>query len=106
VQARIIQTFENAMSPAAIVRSNDNLAADHQLLLDIRSFEVVDTEPRTAAVELAAKIVGDGNRVLAAKVFTATAQVSSTDAKGAAAALDKAFGQVAAEMALWVPSAP
>jgi len=106
LQARIIQTFENAMSPAAIVRSNDNLAADHQLLLDIRSFEVVDTEPRTAAVELAAKIVGDGNRVLAAKVFTATAQVSSTDAKGAAAALDKAFGQVAAEMALWVQSAP
>ena len=63
-------------------------------------------EPPTAAVELAAKIVGDGNRVLEARVFTATAQASSTDAKGAAAALDKAFGQVAIEMALWVQSAP
>ena len=32
VQARIVQTLENVMSPAAVVRGIDNLASERQLL--------------------------------------------------------------------------
>jgi phospholipid/cholesterol/gamma-HCH transport system substrate-binding protein len=106
VQARIVQTLENAMSPAAVVRGIDNLASERQLLLDIRAFEVVDSETPTATVELAAKIAGNGNQVIDAKVFAATVPASSTGASDAAAALDRAFGKVAAEIAVWAQSIP
>ena len=106
VQARIVQTLENAMSPAAVVRGIDNLASDRQLLLDIRAFEVVDSETPTATVELAAKIAGNGNQVIDAKVFAATVPASSTGASDAAAALDRAFGKVAAEIAVWAQNIP
>ena len=106
VQARIVQTLENAMSPAAVVRGIDNLASERQLLLDIRAFEVVDSDTPTATVELAAKIAGNGNQVIDAKVFAATVPASSTGASDAAAALDRAFGKVAAEIAVWAQSIP
>jgi phospholipid/cholesterol/gamma-HCH transport system substrate-binding protein len=106
VQARIVQTLESAMSPAAVVRGIDNLASERQLLLDIRAFEVVDSETPTATVELAAKIAANGNQVFDARVFTATAPASSTGASDAAAALDRAFGKVAAEIAAWVQNIP
>ena len=106
VQARIVQTLENAMSPAAVVRGIDNLASERQLLLDIRAFEVVDSDTPTATVELAAKIAGNGNQVIDAKVFAATVPASSTGASDAAAALDRAFGKVAADIAVWAQSIP
>jgi len=106
VQARIVQTLENAMSPAAVVRGIDNLTSERQLLLDIRAFEVADSETPTATVELAAKIAGNGNQVIDARVFAATVQASSTSANDAAAALDRAFGKVAAEIAVWAQNIP
>lgn len=104
VQARLIQTLENATSPAAVGRAADNLTADRQLLVDIRSFDLVRSEPPVATVELAAKVTGDGNRVLDARSFTATAPAASTEPAATAAALDQAFGKAATELAIWARS--
>jgi phospholipid/cholesterol/gamma-HCH transport system substrate-binding protein len=101
IQTKIIQAFENATSPAAVGRAADNLAAERQLLIDIRSFEVVAYEHPSATVELSAKIIGDGNRLVDARNFSATAPAPSTEAAAAAAALDQAFGKVATDLVIW-----
>jgi ABC-type uncharacterized transport system auxiliary subunit len=101
IQTKVIQALENAMSPALVGRAADNLAADRQLLIDIRNFEVPASDQSSAIVELSAKIVGGGNRIVDARVFSATTPVPSTDALPAAASLDQAFGKVATDLAIW-----
>ena len=96
-----MQAFENAMSPAMIARTGDNLSTDRQLLLDIRSFDLIAAEKPEALVELAVKVVTDGNRVVDARTFSATAPAEATDGPAAAAALNLAFGHVATELVVW-----
>jgi phospholipid/cholesterol/gamma-HCH transport system substrate-binding protein len=102
VQAKLIQTLENATTLASIARAADGASVDRQLVVDIRNFEFIDADRPSATVELAAKIIGDDNRVLRARVFRADAPAPTKDADAAAAALDRAFGDVAREMANWV----
>jgi len=52
-------------------------------------------------VEFSAKILGDKGRIVNARIFHATVHTEVTDAAGAAAALDEAFGKAAAELVLW-----
>jgi phospholipid/cholesterol/gamma-HCH transport system substrate-binding protein len=104
VQARMVQTLENATSPESVGRSIDAVTADRQLLMEVRNFELVEGEPLTATVEIAAKIVGDGGRVLGARSFGARSPASSSEGWAAAAALDQAFGKVATDLALWARS--
>jgi phospholipid/cholesterol/gamma-HCH transport system substrate-binding protein len=104
VQAKIVQAFENATSPAMIARTGDNLSTDRQLLLDIRSFDLIAAEKPEALVEFAARIVAGGNRVVDARTFSAIAPAAAADGPAAAAALNQAFGQVATELVVWAQS--
>jgi cholesterol transport system auxiliary component len=101
VQVRAIQAFENAKRMRAVGRPGDRIAADYQLLLDIRSFEILVDGP-SAEVTIAAKIVGDrSGRVVAGRVFTARVPASATQGARAIAALDEAWGKVASDIVLW-----
>jgi cholesterol transport system auxiliary component len=100
VQARLIQSFENA-GRAAVGRPADRLAAGSQLLIDIRSFEVREAS-REAFVEVAAKLVASGSgRVANARLFGATAPVGAIDGPGASLALDRALAAVIAQIVAW-----
>jgi phospholipid/cholesterol/gamma-HCH transport system substrate-binding protein len=105
VQIRIIQAYENATSPASVGRSADNIAADRQLLIDIRNFEILASEHPVGIVELSAKLVGDKSQIVDARTFSATAPAASTEAVAAAASLDHAFAQVAADLVIWARNA-
>jgi phospholipid/cholesterol/gamma-HCH transport system substrate-binding protein len=51
LQAKIVQSLENAGFLQAIVRPAPDVAADYQLLLDIRSFQLVlSPEPRADGI--------------------------------------------------------
>jgi phospholipid/cholesterol/gamma-HCH transport system substrate-binding protein len=106
VQAKIVQTLENALSPSAVIRASDGVTAERQLFIEIRSFELQAGDPPLGRVEFAARIVGEGNRVLGARTFGATVSASSGDIAAAASALDEAFGRVATDMANWVRGLP
>jgi cholesterol transport system auxiliary component len=101
VQARLLQSFENDGRLRAVALPADKVAADFQLVTDIRAFElsVVDG---SAVVEIAAKIVRENSgRIAAARVFRATVPAAGTDAPSAVAALNEAFAKVATQMVLW-----
>jgi ABC-type uncharacterized transport system auxiliary subunit len=105
VQQKVVQSFENANYLQAVARPLEGLSADYQLLLDIRSFELTISTNSMANVEFSAKILGDKGRIVNARIFRATVHAEVTDAAGAAAALDEAFGKVAAELVRWTADA-
>jgi cholesterol transport system auxiliary component len=104
VQARVVQTFENA-GRAAVGRPGDRLQSTVQLLIDIRNFEVREAT-RDAFVECAAKLAGTASgRVTGARMFRASTPVSAIDGLGATAALDASLQQVMRDMTAWAGSA-
>jgi cholesterol transport system auxiliary component len=101
LQARILQSFENASRLRAVGRPADRLTTDFVLLTDVRAFEVSAAD-NTAVVEIAAKIVRERTgRIMAARVFRVSVPAASTQAPGAVAALNEAFAKVARELVLW-----
>ena len=102
LQAKIIQTFENA-GYMRVVRAADNLPSDHQLLLDLRRFHVSTAPERTAEVEFTAKIVS-GSQVAEGRMFHADAPVKGQGGAAAAAGLNEAFGEAAIALVKWVAS--
>jgi len=101
LQTKIIQAFENAGLSNTVSRAADGLAADKQLALDIRKFQISTMPEPVAEIEFAAKIVSDQGRIIGAKVFRASAPAKALNAASAAAALDEAFGKSATALVIW-----
>lgn len=102
VQARMIQTIENARSVAAVGRAGDRLTPDYQLTSDIRAFEI---RPGTgeAVVEISVKLISEQTgRVVRSRILAGRVAGSASDAGRAAAALDEAFAQVLRELVRFV----
>jgi len=101
VEARLVQSFENAHQLNMVSRPIDTLNPAFRLETTIRSF-YISTEPTTqAVVEVAARLVSDKGEVAAARVFSATVPAKSIEAPDAVAALNEAFAKVAGEMVTW-----
>lgn len=101
LHSRIIQSFENANYLKAIGRQTDGLVANYQLLLDVRSFQVVTSQSPVADFTVSAKIVGDNGQILGAKIFRATVPAIISDESSVAAALNAAFSKAATELVIW-----
>jgi phospholipid/cholesterol/gamma-HCH transport system substrate-binding protein len=102
VQAKIIQTLDNSNYLGAVSRPLDALAADYQLLIDVRAFRVAAASGEASEVEFGAKVLGKGGRIVASKVFAAKAPSTGAGAPAGVAALDQAFGKAAVDLAVWV----
>jgi phospholipid/cholesterol/gamma-HCH transport system substrate-binding protein len=102
VQAKVIQALENANYVSAVSRPLDALSADYQLLIDIRTFRIPGAPGQAAEVELGAKVLGKGGRIVASKVFAAKASKDGSDAPVVIGTLDEAFGKVMTELVPWV----
>jgi phospholipid/cholesterol/gamma-HCH transport system substrate-binding protein len=103
LQAKIVQTFENADYMRA-VRAGENFSSDRQLLLDLRRFDVSETPERLAHVEFTARVVADG-KVAEGRKFHAIAAVAGDDAASAASGLNHAFASAAVDLVTWAASA-
>ena len=104
VQARMVQSFENAGRIGSVSRAEDRISGDFQLVTDIRAFEVdANSGNNTATVEIAAKIVSNraGGRVVSGRVFKAQAPAGQIRGADASRALDAALGQVLVELVGW-----
>lgn len=102
LQARLIQSFENANRLRSVGRPGDRLASDWQLLAEIRSFEVLASGATEVVVEMSVKIVNDrSGRILAGRVFSARAPAAGTDAVNVSTAFNGAVQTVMREIVLW-----
>ena len=105
VQARLVQSFENARQLNAVSRPLDQLNPDYRLELVIRSFQIALTPSPKAVIDVSARLLSDKGAVAAARVFSATIPAKSAEAPDAVAALNQAFSQVAADIVTWAVGA-
>jgi phospholipid/cholesterol/gamma-HCH transport system substrate-binding protein len=101
VQARIVQSFENAGQLSGVSRPLDQLNAAYRLELAIRSFQITLEPSPNAVVDLTARLVNDKGDVAGARVFTASIPAKTASASDAVAAFNQAFSKVAGEIVLW-----
>ncbi len=105
LQARIVQSFENAGYLRVLGRGPDTVKADYQLLTELRSFQVSAGNGSNADVELGARIVDANGRIIETRVFRKTVPSKSLEGRDIAAALGEAFTQVVTELVLWTCAA-
>ena len=101
IQARIVQTFENAKYTNVIGRAAEGTKADFQLQIDIRKFQIVTHPELMGEVELAVRIVTTDGQIVGTRVFRASRPVTTLDAPTASKGLSDAFEDVAAQIAVW-----
>lgn len=101
VQARILQSFENAHQLSSVSRPLDQLTAEYRLELAIRSFQIAMEPSPNAVVDVTARLLSEKGTVASARTFTVSIPAKSTDAGDAVAALNQAFSQVAGEIVVW-----
>ena len=101
LQTKIIRSFEDANLFAGVTRPLEALATDFQLLIDIRKFQMTASPDLTAEVEFVGKIVDSKGRIVATRIFRASAHAEAAGAPAAVAALDQAFGRVGPELVVW-----
>jgi phospholipid/cholesterol/gamma-HCH transport system substrate-binding protein len=102
VQARLAQSFENANYLQALGRAPDTFKADHQLLVEIKSFAIDKAGGPKAKVELVARLMDSEGKLVDARTFRAEEPVPELMAAQAASALSASFAHVAAEIVAWV----
>ena len=105
VQARIVQSFENARQLNAVSRPLDQLNADYRLELAIHSFQIELAPSSKAVIDLTARLISEKGVVTDTRVFSASIPAKSTEARDAVAALNQAFSQVAADIVTWAVGA-
>lgn len=101
VQAKLIQSFENADFVQSVSRQMDDLSADYRVSVNIRSFQLSLGQTPTAEVEFAARILDSKGQIVQGQVFKASVPAAS-DSSRAVPALNAAFDQVASEIVQWV----
>ena len=101
LQSRIVQSFENAKYLKTLGRQPEGLKIDYQLLIDLRSFQVVTSDPATAQFAFSAKIIGETGEILGARIFDVQVPASTTDEAAVAAALNEAFRKAVTELVVW-----
>jgi phospholipid/cholesterol/gamma-HCH transport system substrate-binding protein len=102
MQAKIVQSFENAQQLRAVSRPLDQLEAKYRLELGIRNFQISLEPQPTAVVEFSARLVSDKGNVANARIFNVSVPAEGTQGPQAAAALNQAFSKSAIDLVAWV----
>ncbi|MFW6024617.1 MAG: ABC-type transport auxiliary lipoprotein family protein [Dichotomicrobium sp.] len=100
-QEKFIQSFENAGLMRSVVRPSDGVAADHTLLIDIRSFALSTTPRPVAHANFVAKLVDSDGRIVSVQEFRTSVDATSGEPRAAAEALSAAFQRAARELVVW-----
>jgi phospholipid/cholesterol/gamma-HCH transport system substrate-binding protein len=101
MQARIVQSFENADQLAKVSRPLDMMEGAYRLELGIRSFQLAPEPKPAALVEFSARVVDDKGEVIAARMFKTSEPAQSLEAPDAVAALNAAFAKATHELVEW-----
>jgi cholesterol transport system auxiliary component len=105
VQARLVQSFENAHRIGMVGRPDDKFTPDAVLTTEIRDFQIEAGGSPVAVVTIAARVVNQTTgRIAAANLFTARVPAAGISGAQAASALDQALQRVLAEIVSWTTS--
>jgi phospholipid/cholesterol/gamma-HCH transport system substrate-binding protein len=103
VQAKLLQSFENYDISHAPVRVDSTSLGGMRLQTDLRKFEI-SVDAGKATIALSAKIISEGGKVKAARVFEVSAPMDGSTPTKAVAAFDRAFDELGRSLIVWVAS--
>ena len=103
LQVLVLRAFEDSDRILGVARQATALDADYTLALDVRAFEAEYDDGGAPAVHVAftAKLVGDANRVLAARTFDARVDATGREAPAVVRAFETALEQTLADLVAW-----
>jgi phospholipid/cholesterol/gamma-HCH transport system substrate-binding protein len=101
LQARIVQSFENAHQLKSVSRPGDQLEGGFRLEIGIRNFQIALEPKPTALAEFSVRLLGDKGNVVGTRIFKTSVPAESTEAPQAVAALNQAFAKIATELVTW-----
>ena len=110
IQLKLLRGLEDWGGFAGVSRPLEGVTGDLQLVLDLRRFQIA--ADLAAEVEIGSKLLGSNGRIMATRTFRASMPVEGHGVPASVAALNKAFGQVAGDLLVWMtqatnePSAP
>jgi len=101
VQAKVIQSFENAHQLSKVSRPFEQLQAQYKLEIGIRNFQISMGPKPTAVVEFTARLLDDKGNVVNARLFNASVPVAGDKPEQEVAALNEAFSKTAQDLVVW-----
>jgi phospholipid/cholesterol/gamma-HCH transport system substrate-binding protein len=101
MQARVLQSFENAHQLKSVSRPGDQTEGVYRLELGVRNFQISLEPTPTAVVEFSARLLNDKGDVAGARTFSVSVPAKSEQAADAVSALNAAFSNAAGELVTW-----
>ncbi|ODR97147.1 hypothetical protein AUC70_12790 [Methyloceanibacter stevinii] len=101
VQAKLIETFENAGYTDDVTRTLGDFPNSDQLSIDIRRFDVSAGDDPTATIVILAKLQDPAGGVIGSKKFDVTEPATGNEPRDYVDALRAAFEKVALDILDW-----
>jgi phospholipid/cholesterol/gamma-HCH transport system substrate-binding protein len=105
VQAKVLQTFENAGYARSVSGSRDGFANNYELLINIRNFHVSTQDGAQAEIGFLARLQDQNGEIIASKLFKGSKTANGTDARAYVDALSEVFGKLQLELLEWTTAA-
>lgn len=110
VQAKLVETFENAGYAQRVSRTIGDFASNYQLSIDIREFDVSTEGDPEAQIVILAKILSPNNEIIASRKFETSAPAKGSEVRQYVDALSAAFDEMERKILEWttkeIASAP
>jgi phospholipid/cholesterol/gamma-HCH transport system substrate-binding protein len=110
VQAKLVETFENAGYAQRVSRTIGDFASNYQLSIDIRAFDVSTEGDPEAQIVILAKILSPNNEIIASRKFETSAPAKGSEVRQYVDALSAAFDEMERKILEWttkeIASAP
>ena len=104
VQAKLLQSFENYDVAHAPARADALGGGGMRLATDLRQFEIAISPDARAVIALSAKIIDRTGQIKATRILQKSTPIDGLTPAKAEAAFDRAFGELASELVVWVAS--
>ncbi|HUU25668.1 MAG TPA: ABC-type transport auxiliary lipoprotein family protein [Methyloceanibacter sp.] len=101
VQAKLLQTFENAGYAQSVSRTIGDFVGNFQLSIDIRQFAVSTSGEPTAQIVFLAKILDPNGEIIDSRQFETSAPTKGSDARAYVDALSAAFDKIELALLEW-----
>jgi ABC-type uncharacterized transport system auxiliary subunit len=105
VQAKVLQTFENAGSARSVSGSRDGFANNFELLINIRNFHVSTQDGALAEISFLVRLQDQNGEIVASKLFKGSTTANGTDTRAYVDALSETFGKLQLELLEWTTAA-
>jgi phospholipid/cholesterol/gamma-HCH transport system substrate-binding protein len=101
LQAKLVETFENAGYADTVTRTIGDFAHSYQLSIDIRQFDVSTAGDPEARIVVLAKLLNPDGEIFASRKFETTAPAKGNEVRDFVDALSAAFDKLERELLGW-----